>query len=158
MVPRSCTRHTSEETVSDQPDQHCGRQPGRSVIVAGNTSSTNFPVANAYQATAVANQGGMYGNYGFLTKFSPDGSSLVYSTYLGGNSNVAYNCGGTPCWPSPYNAVTGVALDNSGNAYVTGITNTYNFPDDAGRVPDDELHTAKQHRGICQQVQQLRKP
>ena len=98
------------------------------VFVAGNTSSTNFPVANAYQASASPNQGGMFGNYGFLTKFSPDGSYLVYSTYLSGDSNVAYNCGGTPCWPSPFSAINGIALDTTGNAYAAGITNTYNFP------------------------------
>ncbi len=116
---------------SDQPTSMAIDSLG-SVIVGGNTSSSNYPTANAYEATANANQGGLSGNYGFLTKFSPDGSSLVYSTYLGGNSNVPYNCGGTPCWPSPYNAVSGVAVDNSGNAYATGITNTYNFPTTQG--------------------------
>src|SRR5450432_3890625 len=91
-----------------------------SVVVAGNTTS------------ASPNQGGLYGNYGFLTKFSPDGSSLIYSTYLAGNSNVAYNCGGTPCWSSPYSAINGVAVDGSGNAFTTGNTNTYNFPTTPG--------------------------
>jgi hypothetical protein len=98
------------------------------VFVAGNTSSSNFPVANAYQASVSPNQGGMSGNYGFLTKFSTDGSYLVYSTYLSGSSNVAFNCGGTPCWPSPYSAISGIAVDGNGNAYTAGITNTYNFP------------------------------
>jgi hypothetical protein len=98
------------------------------VFVAGNTSSSNFPVANAYQASASPNQGGMFGNYGFLTKFSPDGSYLVYSTYLSGNSNVSVTCGDTPCWPSPYSAIKGIALDATGNAYAAGVTNTYNFP------------------------------
>jgi hypothetical protein len=103
-----------------------------SVVVAGNTTSTSFPTANAYQASASPNQGGLYGNYGFVTKFSPDGSSLVYSTYLGGSTNVPYNCGGTPCWGSPYSAINGVAIDGSGSAYVTGDTNTYNFPTTPG--------------------------
>ncbi len=98
------------------------------VFVAGNTTSSNFPVANAYQTTASPNQGGVSGNYGFLTKFSPDGSALVYSTYLAGSSNVALDCGGTPCWPSPYSAINGIAVDGNGNAYAAGITNTYNFP------------------------------
>jgi len=97
------------------------------VHVAGYTMSQNFPVANAYQVTALANQGGNYGYYGFLTKFSADGSSLVYSTYLGGNSNVVQNCGG-PCWPAPYSAVSAIAIDANGNAYVDGTTNTNNFP------------------------------
>ncbi|HEY6766006.1 MAG TPA: choice-of-anchor D domain-containing protein [Candidatus Sulfotelmatobacter sp.] len=98
------------------------------MLVAGNTTSTNFPVANAYQATASANGGGLFGNYGFITKFSPDGASLVYSTYLAGNSNVPLNCGGTPCWPEPYTVINGLALDGAGDAFVGGATNTYNFP------------------------------
>ncbi|MGO9088384.1 MAG: SBBP repeat-containing protein [Candidatus Sulfotelmatobacter sp.] len=94
------------------------------VHVAGYTASQNFPVANAYQSTASANQAGIYGNYGFLTKFSVDGSSLVYSTYLAGNST----CASGSCWPAPDNAISALALDANGNAYVAGTTNTYNFP------------------------------
>ena len=97
------------------------------VFVAGNTTSSNFPMANAYQASVSPNQGGLSGNNGFLTKFSPDGSYLVYSTYLSGNSNVPLNCG-APCWPAPYSAISGIAVDTNGNAYAAGITNTYNFP------------------------------
>ena len=109
-----------------------------SAVVAGNTTSTNFPVVNAYQASVSPNQGGLYGNYGFLTKFSPDGLSLVYSTYLGGNSNSALNCGGTPCWPSPFSVITGIALDPNDNIYATGLTNTYNFPTTPGTfLPSD---------------------
>ncbi|MGA9509712.1 MAG: choice-of-anchor D domain-containing protein [Candidatus Sulfotelmatobacter sp.] len=99
-----------------------------SVLIAGNTSSTNFPVANAYQATAQPNQGGFFGIYGFLTKFSPDGSYLAYSTYFAGNTNVAGNCGGTPCWTSPFSAINSIAVDANGDAYAAGVTNTYNFP------------------------------
>jgi len=98
------------------------------MIIAGYTSSTNLPVANAYQSTVSPNQGGNYGDYGFLTKFSPDGSSLVFSTYFAGDSNVPLNCGGTPCWPQPNSTIAGMALDAAGNAYLAGTTNTYNFP------------------------------
>jgi hypothetical protein len=104
---------------------------GESVLVAGYTYSTNFPVINAYQATVSPNLGGLFGEYGFLTKFSLDGSSLVYSTYFGGNTNVPYNCG-FPCWASPVSAIAGIALDSSGSAYVVGNTNTYNFPTTPG--------------------------
>jgi hypothetical protein len=100
-------------------------------LVAGYTLSPNFPVANAYQSTALANQDGLYGSYGFLTKFSPDGSTLVYSTFVSGNSNVAQDCG-TPCFPAPYNVVSALALDANGNAYLAGTTNTYNFPVTSG--------------------------
>ena len=102
------------------------------VFVAGSTSSTNFPVVNAYQATVSPNQGGVAGTYGFLTKFNPSGSSLVYSTYLSGSSNVALNCGGSPCWPEPYSVINGIGIDGTGNAYVAGVTNTYNFPTTQG--------------------------
>src|SRR5579864_6728207 len=98
------------------------------MVIAGYTSSTTFPVANAYQPTVSANQGGAFGNYGFLTKFTTDGLSLVYSTYLAGSSNVPLNCGGTPCWSEPTSVIKGMVLDTLGNAYVTGTTNTYNFP------------------------------
>lgn len=99
--------------------------------IAGTTTSQNFPVVNAYQPAALANQGGLYGNYGFVTKFTADGSSLIYSTYLAGNSDIAQNCG-SPCWPTPYNAISAVALDTNGSAYVTGTTNTSNFPVTSG--------------------------
>jgi len=112
---------------SDQPAS-VALDSSNDVFVAGNTTSTNFPTVNSYQSTVSTNQGGMAGNYGFLTKFSPDGSALIYSTYLAGNTNVALNCGGTLCWPQPYSGINGIAIDSSGNAYAGGITNTYNFP------------------------------
>ncbi len=98
------------------------------ISVAGITSSQNFPVVNAYQPTISPNQVGYYGVYGFVTKFSADGSSLVYSTFLGGNSNVAQTCTQGPCWPAPFSLIYGLALDANDNAYVAGQTNTYNFP------------------------------
>ncbi|HEY1676597.1 MAG TPA: SBBP repeat-containing protein [Candidatus Sulfotelmatobacter sp.] len=102
------------------------------VLVAGTTSSTNFPVANAYQSTASPNQGGVYGTYGFLTKFSPDGSSLAFSTYLGGSSNTSFACGATQCWPEPATTLSAMTVDASGNAYLGGTTNTYDFPVSSG--------------------------
>ncbi len=98
-------------------------------IVAGYTTSTDFPVVSAYQATAAANAGGIFGNYGFLTKFSSDGTSLVYSTYLAGASNVILNCvNEVQCWPQPNSYIFGLALDRTDNVYVAGNTNTYDFP------------------------------
>ncbi len=101
------------------------------VYVAGFTTSLNFPMANAYQPTVSPNQGGFYGAYGFITKFSADGSSLAYSTYLAGNSNVSTCVQGT-CWPRPFSLIYGIAVDASDNAYVAGNTNTYNFPATTG--------------------------
>ena len=98
------------------------------ILLAGYTSSTNLTTTNAFQSSVASNQGGMYGQYGFVTKFTSNGLSLIYSTYIGGSSNIALNCGGTPCWPQPSSTIAALALDAAGSAYVTGSTNTYNFP------------------------------
>ncbi|MGC2477449.1 MAG: choice-of-anchor D domain-containing protein [Candidatus Sulfotelmatobacter sp.] len=110
----------------DQPSSISINSAGEA-YVAGFTSSQNFPMSNAYQPTVSPNQGGVYGVYGFVTKFSADGSSLAYSTYFAGNSNVP-TCPQVTCWPSPLSLIYGIAVDSNDNAYVAGITNTYNFP------------------------------
>jgi hypothetical protein len=102
------------------------------MVLAGYSSSKNLPTANAFQPSISPNQGGMYGNYGFLTKFSADGASLIYSTYFAGTANVAQNCGPTPCWVEPYSVIVSLASDATGNVYVTGYTNTYDFPTTEG--------------------------
>lgn len=78
------------------------------IYVAGSTPATDFPTVNAIQAN---NAGGL--TDAFIAKFTPDGQSLVYSTYLGGSGN---------------DEATGVAVDANGNAYVTGGTASSNFP------------------------------
>jgi uncharacterized protein (TIGR03437 family) len=90
-----------------------------SVYVAGSTYSLDFPTKNPYESAPPAKQfGGANVPPGewptaFVTKFSPDGSSLVYSTYLGGNYN---------------DYIYAIAVDSSGSAYVTGQTNSTGFP------------------------------
>jgi len=74
--------------------------------VAGGTQSPNFPLKSAYQSSHS-------GDDAFVTKLASAGSSLVYSTYLGGSST---------------NVATGIALDSSNNAYVAGITDSNDFP------------------------------
>jgi uncharacterized repeat protein (TIGR01451 family) len=76
--------------------------------VAGDTQSFDFPTANAIQPT----YGGGLGD-AFVSKLSPTGSSLVYSTFLGGNLT---------------DMGRGIALDSSANAYVTGMTSSFQFP------------------------------
>jgi hypothetical protein len=111
------------------------------VYVAGYTMSTNFPVENAYQPAALANGNGTFGTYGFLTKFSAGGASLVYSTYFAGNLNgiepspnyraskpIRDAASNLP----PSSEISALALDANGNAYLAGTTNTYNFPTTAG--------------------------
>jgi uncharacterized protein (TIGR03437 family) len=75
--------------------------------VTGYTQSTSFPAANPLQAS----RGGGYD--AFVTKINAAGSTLAYSTQLGGSGgDFGY----------------GIAVDASGNAYVTGDTNSANFP------------------------------
>jgi len=88
-----------------------------SVYVAGATTSTNFPVtAGVYQGAPAA---GFKANV-FVTKFNTTGSSLVYSTYLGGNG---------------LDYTAGVAVDSAGDAYVAGTTTSSNFPTNGLNAP-----------------------
>jgi hypothetical protein len=102
--------------------------PSGEAIIAGVTMATDFPLANAYQSSISTDQFGDWGEYGFLTKLAAGGSSLVYSTYLAGATLNATSCSG--CFPD--SEVLGVASDSSGNAYVTGITSTTDFPTTSG--------------------------
>lgn len=76
--------------------------------VTGFSNSTNLPLVHQAQGFPLG------GNTpSFLFKISPDGSALVYSTYLGGSGqDLAY----------------GVKVDDLGNAYVAGIVTSSNFP------------------------------
>ena len=116
---------------SDIPSSLAVSQTGE-MTIAGYTSSTNLAVANAYQSSVSPNQGGVYGDYGFVTKFSPDGASLEFSTYFGGSANAPLSCGLSSCWPQPDSQIMAMATDPSGNSYVTGYTNTSNFPSTSG--------------------------
>jgi Beta-propeller repeat len=75
--------------------------------VVGYTDSGNFPT----RSPIYANAGGQ--GDAFVAKLTPAGDSLVFSTYLGGSS---------------VDIATAVALDSSGNVYVTGTTLSANFP------------------------------
>ncbi len=81
------------------------------VYVAGHTSGAGFPTASPFQAAF----GGAHD--AFVTKFNPAGSALIYSTYLGGNG---------------VDQGFSIAVDASGNAYVTGRTDSTNFPTTMG--------------------------
>jgi hypothetical protein len=74
--------------------------------VAGFTESVNFPVAGAI----APNRGGVDA---FVLKMSSSGTQLIYATYLGGRGEER---------------ALGLAVDDSGNAYVTGFTNSTDFP------------------------------
>ena len=112
-------------------------------IIAGNTTSTDFPTASAYQSTVAPNESSTYGTYGFVTKFSADGSSLIYSTYLAGSSNAS---------TAPYSQISGVAVDADGNAYVAGNTNTYNFPTTPGAFQTSNTSANDQETGFVSKL------
>jgi hypothetical protein len=73
--------------------------------VTGRTNSTDFPRRGPYRADPLGDA--------FVTKLSPSGDALVYSTYLGGNEEDIGD---------------GIAVDENGHAYVTGYTFSNNFP------------------------------
>jgi len=75
--------------------------------VFGDTTSNDFPLVNPFQAA--------FGGFrdAFAAKLAPDGASLIYSTFLGGSSDE-----------QSY----GMAIDASGAAYVTGYTDSTDFP------------------------------
>ncbi|MBI3330258.1 MAG: SBBP repeat-containing protein, partial [Nitrospinae bacterium] len=76
--------------------------------VTGGTNSTDFPTTpGAFQPTF----GGFYDV--FVTKLNTTGSALVYSTYLGG---------------SRFETGLAIAVDGTGNAYVTGFNEFADFP------------------------------
>jgi len=78
--------------------------------VVGSTLSKNFPPASPLQAACVSCTAG--DTDAFVTKLNAAGSSLVFSTYLGG---------------SGADEARGIAVDSTG-AYVTGLTHSNNFP------------------------------
>jgi hypothetical protein len=86
--------------------------PAGNAYVTGYTASTNFPTMNPLQPT----YGGGPAD-AFVTKLNPSGSALVYSTYLGGS-------GGDPGGDQGKS----IAVDSAGNAYVTGGTQSTDFP------------------------------
>jgi len=84
------------------------------IYLAGETGSSDFPVANALQPA----RGGAID--AFLAKLAADGSSLEFSTYLGGSGDDRANA---------------VALDPDGNPYLAGSTASMDFPAPAGQHP-----------------------
>ena len=78
--------------------------------IAGQTFSSDFPIANALQPECGGDLGA---GDAFVAKLTPDGTALAYSTYLGGSSR---------------DAGLDIAVDSFGAAYVAGVTDSANFP------------------------------
>ena len=83
--------------------------------VTGDTRSPGFPTARPLQPGAGGAASGVAGSFSdaFVSKFGPAGNNLVYSTFLGGSDT---------------DQGTGITVDVGGSAYVTGTTNSPNFP------------------------------
>jgi hypothetical protein len=78
--------------------------------VAGSLSDSGFPVTpGAYQTRRSG---------AFVAKLNPEGTGLIYATYLGGTAAAG----------APTDGATAIAVDAQGNAYVTGNAGTFDFP------------------------------
>jgi hypothetical protein len=80
--------------------------------IAGKTLSNNFPTTSGAFQTFMAGGGDV-----FVTKINPSGSAIIYSTYIGG---------------SDYDVANDIAIDNSGNVFITGEARSLNYPVTAG--------------------------
>ncbi len=98
-------------TSSDACVQVTVNSSGNAYVI-GTAESRDFPVTPGAFMTGEPNY-----DQAFVTEFNPQGSGLVYSTYLGGTTNASY--------------AHGIAVDSAGNAYVTGQTYATDFPDTA---------------------------
>jgi len=78
------------------------------VYITGDTASTDFPLLGAYQSTY-----GGGASDAFVTRLAGSGQTLLYSTYLGG---------------SGADIGSAIAIDPTGNAYITGNTTSTNYP------------------------------
>ena len=81
------------------------------IFVSGYTNSSNFPVVSGYDNTYNGGQDA------FVSKLNNSLNSLVASTYLGGSSD---------------DYATSLLIDQSGNVYVAGYTNSSDFPTTPG--------------------------
>ncbi len=92
--------------TAEDASQRIAVDAGGNAYVAGFTRSANFPVLNPYQGTL---KGGFDA---FVAKLSPEGQ-ILYSTYLGGSQDDAANS---------------LVIDDTGQAFVTGFTQSKDFP------------------------------
>jgi hypothetical protein len=97
----------------DDEAQHLALDEDGNIIFAGTTTADDFPLVNPIQSTP----DGI-----FAAKMSADGSSLLFSTYLGGNDR---------------DALKGMALDGDGFVYLTGSTRSSDFPTTTGAFQED---------------------
>jgi hypothetical protein len=85
----------------------------------GSTRSFNFPTTSGAFRQFLSS--GSFGNWNdvYVTKINPDGTSLIYSTYIGGNESENAN---------------DAVLDDDGNVFITGTTFSLNYPVTQGSI------------------------
>ncbi|MCX6149091.1 MAG: SBBP repeat-containing protein [Ignavibacteriales bacterium] len=91
---------------------------GGNAYITGLTNSLNYPTTPGAYQTNFISTGGMQYSSVFVTKINPTGSGLVYSTFIGGGG------GGDQGYS--------IAIDGSGNSYITGVTSSTIFPTTSG--------------------------
>ena len=89
------------------------RDKSGNIYIAGNTPSKNFPVTP--QANDTSYNGGKEHYYGdiFITKLSPTGDRIIFSTYLGGSEDES---------------ISDICIDGDNNIIVCGQTFSKDFP------------------------------
>lgn len=92
------------------------------IYITGSTTDSAFPTTTgAFQPTLKGNRNA------FVVKLNPEGSGLLYSTFLGATDAAAtepFPACGNACHTQAFD----IAVDEAGNAYLTGETDTKNFP------------------------------
>ena len=90
--------------------------------VAGQAFSPDFPVTSGAFETKNQPAQNLSGSNCFISKINPAGTTLTYSTFLGGSGDDL----------DPGDSCSGIKIDSSGNAFVTGTTYSTNFPTTSG--------------------------
>ncbi len=127
------TESTNFPVASVLDSTNCGIRVARLVAITNTTPVstnviillTNLPTDCPLQSTLAG------GKDAFLAKLNPDGTGLVYSTYLGGFANETG---------------TGIALDSTGNAYVTGWTEGSDLPVSTNAFQPEAIRVGSFHR------------
>ncbi|HLK20897.1 MAG TPA: SBBP repeat-containing protein [Bryobacteraceae bacterium] len=102
------------------------------IFIGGSTNTQNLPVTpGAFQTTPPPVPDPSFGgpSFGFLTELSPDGSTILYSTYFGGKNAVCGALGGSDCiGVYAGTAITALAIDAAGNVLMAGPTDATDLP------------------------------
>jgi uncharacterized protein (TIGR03437 family) len=123
------------------------------IYLTGSTSSASFPItAGAYQTKSPARDPFGTASYAFLTKLSPGGDQILYSTYFGDD---ATHCSGGSACIGAFGHTTGnvIAVDASGAVVIGGKTTAYRLPTTAGALATECTCTYRNNAGFVAKFQ-----